>query len=45
MVLSLQIDGVFDAAGLSANTLLASRAKSTVNAAVGMTDVELLVAD
>ena len=37
-------DGVPKAAGLSANTLLASRAISTVNTAAGRAGVELLVA-
>ena len=45
MALSLQVDGALNSPGLSANTLLASRAKSTVDSAAGRAGVELLVAD
>ena len=45
MVLSLQVDGALDSPGLSAKTLLASRAISTVDTAAGRQGAELLVAD
>ena len=45
MALSLQVDGALDSSGLSANTLLASRAKSTIDTVAGRAGVELLVAD